>query len=198
DKAWAVVQRDFFHIVALAAASTAVNLLKSLLRGKGRSGGRNLAAGLIETIWTEATYLVLPAMVIEDIGLGDGLKRATHIIKNNLLLVGVSTVGVRAITGLIGFLLGAVGIGLGLGVGLGLVSVFQGATIGWVSGVSLGVLIAGVFIIVATVISSYTTTAYHTCLYLWARDVEKAKAQGHSGLAVPAPAPLAQVLGQLG
>ncbi len=197
DKAWAVVQKEFFHIVTLAAASTGVNLLKSLLRGRGRSGGRNLLAGLIETIWTEATYLVLPAMVIEDIGLRDGLKRATYIVKNNLLLVGVSTVGVRLVTGLIGFLLGATGIALGLGVGLGLVSVFQGATFGWVSGVSLGVLIAGVFIIVATVISSYTTTAYHTCLYLWARDVERAQQQGQAAIPISAPRPLAEVLGQI-
>lgn len=198
DKAWAVVRQEFLHIVTLAAASTVVNLVKSFLRGKGRSGGRNFLAGLIDTVWTEATYLVLPAMVIEDIGLKDGLKRATYIIKNNLLLVGVSTVGVRFVTGLIGFLLGATGIALGLGVGLGLVSVFQGAVVGWVSGVSLGVLIAGVFIIVATVITSYTTTAYHTCLYLWARDVEKAQQQGQTGMAIPAPGPLAEVLGRVG
>ena len=197
DKAWAVVRRDLLHIVALAAASTGVNLLKSLLSGRGRSGGRNFAAGLINTIWTEATYLVLPAMVIEDIGLGDGLKRATYIVKNNLLLVGVSTVGVRVVTGLIGFLLGGTGIALGLGVGFGLVSVFQGDVLGWVSGVSLGVLIAGIFIIVATVISSYTMTAYHTCLYLWARDVEKAKQQGQAGISISAPRPLAEVLGQV-
>ena len=198
DKAWAVVQQEFLHIVTLAAASTGVNLLKGLFRGRGRSGGRNVVAGLIETVWTEATYLVLPAMVIEDIGLKDGLKRATHIIKNNLLLVGVSTVGVRAVTGLIGFLLGATGIGLGLGVGLGLVGLSQGAVFGWVSGISLGVLIAGIFIIVATVLTSYTTTAYHTCLYLWARDVEKAQQQGQAGIAIPAPGPLAEVLGQAG
>ncbi len=197
DKAWAVVQREFLHIVTLAAASTGVNLLKGLLRGRGRSGGRNLVAGLIETIWTEATYLVLPAMVIEDMGLRDGLKRATYIVKNNLLLVGVSTVGVRVVTGLIGFLLGGTGIALGLGVGLGLVSVFQGNVFGLVSGVSLGVVIAGIFIIVATVVSSYTTTAYHTCLYLWARDVEKAQQQGQAGISISAPRPLAAVLGQV-
>jgi hypothetical protein len=198
DKAWAVVQREFLHIVTLAAASTGVSLLKSFVRGRGRSGGRNVLAGLIDTVWTEATYLVLPAMVIEDIGLTDGLKRATHIIKNNLLLVGVSTVGVRGVTGLIGFLLGVTGIGLGLGVGLGLVSVFQGAVFGWVSGISLGVLIAGIFIIVATVVSSYTMTAYHTCLYLWARDVEKAQQQGQAGITIAAPGPLAEVLGRAG
>jgi hypothetical protein len=195
DKAWAVVRRDFLDLLSLAGASTLVSLLRSLVRGKGKSGGRNFLAGLIDTVWTEATYLVLPAMVVEDIGLRDGLKRATQIVKNNLLLVGVSTVGVKTITGLIGFLLGGTGIALGLGVSLGLISLTNGATLGIITGISLGVILAGVFIMIAVLIGSYTTTAYHTCLYLWARDVEKASQSGQLGQAVQAPAPLAAVLG---
>ncbi len=194
DKAWAIVKREFFHIVTLAAASTAVSLLKSAVRGKRGGLLRDALAGLIETVWTEASYLVLPAMVIEDIGLQEGLKRVTHIVRENLLLVAVSTVGVRAVTGLIGFLLGATGIGLGFGAGLGLVTITQQSTFGWITGVGLGVLIAGAFILVATVISSYTATAYHTCLYLWARSVEQAQQQGVAGQSISAPAPLAAVL----
>jgi hypothetical protein len=135
-------------------------------------------------------------MVIEDINLKNGLKRAGQIIKSNLLLVGISTVGVKAVNGLIGFLLGATGIALGLGVGLGIVSLTGPEQIvGLVGGIGLGVLIAGVFIMVATVVTSYTATAYHTCLYLWARDVEKAQQSGQTAQ-VAAPAPLAAVLGK--
>ena len=193
DKAWAIVKRDGWDIASLAAASTAVNLLKSAVRGKGRSGGRNFLAGLIETVWTEAAFLILPAMVIEDINLKDGIKRATQIIKDNLLLVGISTVGVKTITGLIGFLLGALGVGLGFGVGLGIVSASQGAVAGLITGVTLGILITTPFIMFATVVSTYTATAYHTCLYLWARDVERARQAGQTGQ-VSAPSPLATVL----
>jgi len=196
SKAWAVVKRDFFDLMSLAAASTAVNLLKNAIKGKGKSGTRNMFAGLLDTVWTEAAFLILPAMVIEDINLKDGLKRAGNIIKNNLLLVGISTIGVKAVNGLIGFLLGATGIALGLGVGLGIVSLTGPQQIvGLVSGIGLGVLIAGIFIMAATVVTSYTATAYHTCLYLWARDVEKAQAAG-STAPVQAPAPLAAVLGK--
>ena len=193
DKAWAIIRRDFVDIASLAAASTLVNLIKGAVRGKGRSGGRNLLAGVIETVWTEAAFLILPAMVIEDINLKDGIKRATQIIKDNLLLVGISTVGVKTITGLIGFLLGVLGVGLGFGVGLGIVSASQGSTAGWFTGVTLGILIATPFILVATVVSTYTATAYHTCLYLWARDVERARQSGQTG-EVNAPSPLAAVL----
>jgi hypothetical protein len=196
SKAWAIVRREWLNILSLAAASTAVNLLKSAVRGKGGSAGRNFLSGLISTVWTEAAFLILPAMVIEDINLKAALQRAGHIIKNNLLLVGLSTVGVKAVNGLIGFLLGAVGVALGLGVGVGLVSLTSStvlATFGMVTGIGLGVIVAGIFIMVATVVTSYTSTAYHTCLYLWARDVEKAQASGNPAQ-VQAPAPLAAVL----
>jgi hypothetical protein len=194
DKAWGIVRRDFWDITSLAAASTGVNLLKSFIRGKGRSGARNMFAGLLDTVWTEASYLVLPAMVVEDIGLGDGLKRATHIIRENLLLVGISTVGVRAVTGLIGFLLGATGIGLGLGVSLGLIALTDQAVWATIGGITLGVIIAGVFILVGVVVGSYTTTAYHTCLYLWAREVERAQQNNLPGQSVNPPAPLAAAM----
>jgi hypothetical protein len=194
SKAWGIVKRDLFDLMSLAAASTVVNLLKNAIKGKGKSGGRNFMAGLIDTVWTEAAFLLLPAMVIEDINLKDGLKRIGLVIKNNLLLVGLSTVGVKAINGLIGFLLGLFGIGLGLGIGYGIIYVTNFATIGLIGGISLGVLIAGLFIMLATVITSYTATAYHTCLYIWARDVEKAGAGNASQ--VRAPAPLAAVLGE--
>jgi hypothetical protein len=63
-----------------------------------------------------------------------------------------------------------------------------------ISGLSFGTIIAGLFILVAVVISSYTTTAYHTCLYLWARDVERARQEGQEIMAVKPPVPLAAVL----
>jgi hypothetical protein len=193
SKAWAIVKRDWLDILSLAAASTAVNLVKNQVRGKGRSVGRNFLSGLIDTVWTEAAFLILPAMVIEDINLKDALKRAGSIIKNNLLLVGISTVGVKTVNGLIGFLLGALGIGLGFGIGFGIISITNTSAFGLVSGIGLGVIIAGIFIMVATVVTSYTSTAYHTCLYLWARDVEKSQASG-SNAPVLAPGPLAAVL----
>lgn len=193
DKAWAIVRRDFLDIVSLAAASTGIKVLESFLRGRNRRGGRNLLANLLNTVWTEATYLVLPAMVIEDIGLKSGLKRATQIIKSNLLLVGVSTVGVGFVTGLLGFMLGTTGVVLGFGVGFGLVSLMGGSTLSIVMGVTFGGTIALSLILLAVLVGNYTTTAYHTCLYIWARDVEHAQDSGLS-MNISAPAPLASIL----
>jgi len=197
--AWSIVRRDFFDLVTLAAVSTAVNLLKSAAR-RNRNGRGGIAAslissaaGLLEVLWTEAAFLILPAMVIEDINLVNGAKRVGQIVKDNLLLIGVSTVGVRAVTGLIGFVLGISGAMLGFGVGYILISGLGTGAFGLIFGIGLGALIFFTFTMVASVINTYTSTAYHTCLYLWARNVEIAQTTGQP-IQVAAPAPLAAVL----
>ncbi len=197
DKAWAIVRRDFFDILTLAAVSTVVNLLRQSAQKNRKgllAGVLRAAAGALEALWTEAALLVLPAMVIDDLNLKDGLARILKITRENLLLVGISAVGVNWVTGLIGFALGVIGAVLGFGVGYGIILVTGSATFGIVIGIVLGALIFFSFVMVASVISTYTGTAYHTCLYIWARETEKARAQGQTS-AVAAPAPLAAVLG---
>ncbi len=200
--AWYIVRRDFFDLVTLAAVSTGVNLLKNAARNRRRRGGLgaigaeliSAAAGLLEVLWTEAAFLILPAMVIEDMSLTNAAKRVAQIVRQNLLLVGISTVGVRAVTGLIGAVLGIIGAVLGLGVGYGIIAVLGTGTLGLVLGIGVGILIFLVFTMVGHVINTYTSTAYHTSLYLWARNVEVAQTAGQP-IQVAAPAPLAAVLG---
>lgn len=203
--AWSIVRRDFFDLVTLAAVSTVVNVIKQAAqKNRNRRGGLgsiaagiiSSAAGLLEVLWTEVSFLILPAMVIEDMNLANAAKRVAQIIRDNLLLVGISTVGVRAVTGLIGFVLGFGGLVVGFGIGYGIIAVLGSTTVGLVLGIGLGLMIFLFSTMVASVISSYTTTAYHTCLYLWARNVEVAQTAGQPAR-VAAPAPLAAVLGNI-
>jgi membrane-anchored glycerophosphoryl diester phosphodiesterase (GDPDase) len=199
DHAWGIVKRDFFDIVTLAAVSTVVNMLKNAANRNRRGGniGASLirgAANLFSVLWTEASYLVLPAMVIDDLNLKDGMQRVINITKENLLLIGISTVGVRWVTGLIGFVLGFIGLVLALAIGGGAAYLTGGFGAVTIIGIVIGALIFFTFIMVANIINSYTSIAYHTCLYIWARDVEKAQTAGQS-IQVAAPAPLAAVLG---
>ncbi len=200
DKAWAIVKRDFFDLLTLAAASTAVNLLKSLTNKNRRKSGKvavrltSAAAGLLQTLWTEAAYLILPAMVIDDLNLKQGLERVWKIAKENLLLMSISAVGVRAVTGLIGFVLSVGGALIGLAVGYGLVAVLGTGWMGLALGIGSGLLIFFVFALIASWVNTYTSIAYHTCLYIWAREVEKAQAADQP-IQIAAPAPLAAVLG---
>lgn len=203
DKAWAVVQRDFLDIMSLAVVSAIVKMVENSLRGNRRGQGGNVVggavAGIIEAVWTTATYFVLPAMILENLNLWDSLKRATFLIKNNLLLVGVGFVGVSLINGLLGggiiFLAIILAVGIVIGASaLGSASAALGTVatiVGIIVAVALVVLVAGA----VNVFTSYVATAYHTSLFLWARNAEKAQTVGQSVQSVQAPAPLAAVLG---
>lgn len=61
------------------------------------------------------------------------------------------------------------------------------------AGAIIAILFAAVMIVLVIAMSMYVTTAYHTCLFLWARNVEDAGA-GVSGTVKP-PAPIVNVLG---
>lgn len=190
DKAWAIVRRDALDIVSLAAASTVVKLVENALRGRRGRGNvvGGVLASILDTVWTTATYFVLPAMVIEDLNLPQALKRATYIIKNNLLLVAVTEIGVSAVVGLIGFLLVLGAIAIGVAIFAVLVNVHL------VLALAVAVPVAGLLIAIITAFTSYVTTAYHTCLFLWAREAERAVGQGYSVQSAAVPAPLAAVL----
>lgn len=202
DKAWDIVRRDFFDILTLAAASTAVNLLRNAAQRNRRGGiAASLVRGatsLLQVLWTEASYLILPGMVIDDLNLTDGMQRVLKITRENLLLIGISTVGVRWVTGLIGFLLGLTGLLIALAIGGSAVYLTSGIdNIASILAIAVAAFVFFGFVMLASVISSYTTTAYHTCLYLWAREVEKVQVTQTASqpVRVPAPAPLAAVLG---
>ena len=88
----------------------------------------------------------------------------------------------------------AVGLALAFAIGGGATYLAGGLNTLSIIAIAISALVFFTFVVVASVISSYTSTAYHTCLYIWARDVEKAQTTGQA-IQVAAPAPLAAVLG---
>lgn len=197
DRAWEVVRRDWLDLLSLAGASTLVKVVEGWVRGRGaaRNPIRSMLADLLDRVWTSATYFILPAMVLEDLNLANGVRRATEIIRKNLLLVAVTEIGVSWVVGLVGGLLGVVAVLVGVGIFLAALAVAGESSLIVILGVGAAVLVSGALLAVITAFSSYLTTAYHTCMFLWAREAERAVAQGLSAQSVPAPAPVAAVLG---
>jgi len=101
---------------------------------------------------------------------------------------------VRWVTGLIGFVLGFGGFVIAALIGGGALYVTGEINVISILAIAVAAFIFFFLVMIASVISSYTSTAYHTCLYLWAREAEKAQTAGQP-IQVPAPAPLAAVLG---
>ena len=175
-------RQNFLAICTLALVSTIVELIAKSVRNR-RGGGivGSIIAGIIESVWTMLSFLLLPAIIIEDISLGAALRRTKELHKGNLLLVGIGEVGVRFVTGLISFVVTLI---------ICLVVYFALAVVGGTGGVVIAFVAGGTMLALLAAFNTFIRMAYYTCLYLWAVDVEK------QGPAARAPLPLARALGR--
>jgi hypothetical protein len=179
-------KQNFIAIVFLALISTVVEMIAKAVRGSANDsdsvGGAialRLIAGIIESIWTMMAFLLLPAIIIEDASLGDSLRRVREISKGHYLQIGIGEVGVRFVTGLIGFFVTLLVIAVVL---------FSFGTVGGTFGTVLGIGVGGTILCLYAAFASYLRMAYYTCLYVWAADLKD------KGPSAPAPIPLARVL----
>lgn len=188
--AWAATKKNALTLFYLSIISAVIYIITSAFRRQSRERGGvgggigGMIMGFIESVWTVATYFIIPAIVIENRDIKGAVARATDIMKKNLLPIGVGEIAVELVTGLIS----VIGFIVAIGVGFLIMS-----SIGSSAGVIVAILVAAVLIILIVALSMYITTAYHTCLFLWARDVEDAKL-GAPGTVRP-PAPIANAMG---
>lgn len=156
-------------ILALAIVDTLVSLVVSALKGKRRRRGLDIAGAIlsaigsaIEAAWTVLSFLLLPVIIIEDVGLGTALSRVRSIHDGNLLQIGVGEIGIRAVAGVIGFVF------LLLMVPLALVLLpMKGA------GIAIFVVLLVLGLTILGVVNSFAKAAYYTSLYLWAAERER-------------------------
>lgn len=176
--AYADAKQNFFAIMWMAIIGTIVNLLANAIRSEDSLIG-NIVAGIIEGIWTILTFLMLPAIIIEDCSMRDALGRVRELHKGNMLLIGIGEIGVRGVTNLIGFLVILL---------IGLVVYMSVTTIGGTAGIVIAITVGGTILALFAAFSTYVRMAYYTCMYLWAKDVQA------NGRAAVAPLPLARAL----
>lgn len=162
-------------ILIFATVSGMIDWIASAARDRGGLVGMAVL-GLVRIIWTTATYVVMPALVIEGLGFFGAFKRSKELMKNDPTQVGIGVVGLEMITVLIGF--GAFAVAVGLFNALSNVAPI------------LGILAFYMFINVFWSLSTYLKSTYYACFYLWASECER---QGHADPAF-APKPLAEVV----
>jgi hypothetical protein len=140
-----------------------------------------IIAGIVEAIWTTMAFLLLPAIIIEDAGFGQAMSRVRELHKGNFLLIGIGEVGVRLVTGLIGFVWFLL---------IFLVVYLAFRALPPTPALVVAFIAGGSMLALYVAFSNYLRMAYYTCLYLWAADVER------MGREAPAPLPLAIALGR--
>ena len=157
-------------IIALSIMSVLVVIVRLILQRLGREvggvGGEavgRVAGGVIGWIWALLNYFTIPAMVAEELGAKDGIKRSAGLVKNNFVDVMIKETAVRW-----GF--GVLAVIFFLGFALG------GAVVGWVAfagdliaAIVLGVVFAVLAGIPVSLVLRTFDIVYVTLLYVFIR-----------------------------
>lgn len=174
-------------LLSLALINIAIGWLTSLAESRSRDSVTGAIGSLIRTLAEVATYLTLPIIIVEDLSLIPAIKRGIEIYRRHLLPIAVGEVGIRFVSNI----LMSVAIFFGAGI-VFFVSPILGILSAWfaVFGLIFGISAAALLVAIVFAINSFIMTAYHTCLYLWAVEYERATAPEQ----VVVPAPLAVAL----
>jgi len=166
-------------IVIFAGVCALFDLLEQVANNQ-RSFVREILFGILRTVWTTATYVMLPAMVLEGLGFFGSFKRSKELMANDPTQVGIGVVGLGLVTWLLSF---------------GIFMVANYLAFGLLYSISpvLGTIVGLFLINLSWALSAYLKSTYYTCYYLWARECER----NHSASTQFAPEPLRNVLGDV-
>lgn len=176
-------------MIALVAAviNVLVQSLKNSNNRRGVLGGflATVLAGVLNEGWKIASMLLIPTAVIGGYGFTDTFKKAFEIAKNNLVLIGAGEVGIRILTGIIGF----IGVILSLAIAVGLFMVIN--YVNTVLALALAVIFAFTAISLVSTINMFIRISYYTLIYAWAEE----RLEHGPETPVHAPAPLQNAFG---
>jgi Family of unknown function (DUF6159) len=168
-------KRSAGGVFLFAAISGLFDLIASYAQERDDVLGKVLSS-IVYAVWTTATYVVMPAMVIEGISFSAAFARSREIMKNDPTQVGVGVIGM----GVANWVLGAVCMAVaykGMGV-LGAIHPIAGAAFFFT------------FFNLYWAVSGFLKITYFTCFYMWANECATKKSSDVS----LAPAPLAAAL----
>lgn len=152
-------------LAAWSGISVAVGSLVGMVRGNGNGGivttiVRSLLAGLVAAVWAVVTTLVLPVIVLEQIGAVPAIKRSASLIRTTWGEAVLGSVRIGARFGLIFVLPGVllVGGGIALGVAVGGAALVPAAVLA---------LAGMVLVIIGAVKAATCRNVFGVALYRW-------------------------------
>lgn len=160
-------------ILIFAAISALFDMLATYARERDDIVA-SILIGIVRMFWTAATYVVMPAMVIEGIGFGAAFKRSKELAESNPTQVGAGVVGMGLVSYAIAFVCGALAVG----------------SLRIMPNMFLAVFCFMFFLNLYWSLMGYLKITYFTCFYMWAKECER---QGSSDPSL-APAPLANAI----
>jgi hypothetical protein len=144
-------------VLGWAAISATVGLVLQALRERGGFAGA-IAAALGGFAWNVITFLVIPVLVVEDVGPIGAIKRSASLLKKTWGEQIIGNAGIGLVFGLIGFAIAAIGIALGV------VVINAGVTAAGVAIIVLAILA----VVVVAMLSATLRGIYSAALYQYA------------------------------
>ncbi|MCA9908183.1 MAG: hypothetical protein KC519_05990 [Anaerolineae bacterium] len=149
------------HIVGYAIISATVGMILRAVSERGGLIGQ-IVSGLVGFAWNVATFLVVPVLVIENIGPWDAIKRSSALLKKTW---GENLIGNAGI-GLVTFLVMIAGLFITIGLAI------FGANINSTPFVIAVIIVGVIFMILLGLISSALTGIYQAAVYRFAAEGE--------------------------
>ena len=140
-------------LVPWAIITTTVGLILQALRDRAGWLGR-IVTHMLEMAWEVVTFLTVPAIVIDNVGAIEGLKRSASLLRNTW----GENIAARVGFGLLGFVLI---IPAAVVAGLFIAS-------GWTVLMAIGIIAAAAWVAVVMVVLTALNAVFQTALYLYA------------------------------
>jgi uncharacterized membrane protein YccF (DUF307 family) len=178
DTATPRVKKALPGVITFAAVSAALDLASTYARERNDVVSK-LILRVLRAIWTTATYVIMPALVIEGVSFGEAFGRSKKLMDQDPTGVGAGVVALSIISYAVAFVCFPLSYFM-----MGLLAHIP------IIGIPLGAFVGMAIINAYWAISGWMKISYATCFYMWARQCEATGRQDAS----LAPAPLRAAL----
>jgi len=156
---WDVARSEIRNILGYAAIAATVGVILQVIASKGGRGGEIVSA-LGSAAWSVATFLVVPVLVVEQVGPADALKRSASLLKRTWGEQIIGNAGIGLVSGLVTVAVVLLGAGL--------------VWLAWLTSVTALVVLAAIVAIfalaVVLVVTSAMGTVYAAAVYRYATN----------------------------
>lgn len=164
------VRKALPGVLTFAAVSALLDVAATYARERNDVASR-IILRVLRAIWTTATYVIMPALMIEGVSFGDAFKRSKALMEHDPTGVGAGIVAMSITS----YIIAAVCFPLSY------VLLRAGAHIHPAVGALLAMLVVNLY----WAVSGWMKIAYSTCFYLWARECERTGTQDHALAPLP-------------
>jgi hypothetical protein len=165
------VKKALPGVLTFAAVSALLDVASTYARERNDIVSR-IVLRVLRAIWTTATYVIMPALVIEGVSFGDAFKRSKTLMDQDPTGVGAGVVAMSITS----YIIAAVCFPLAY-----VLLRFGAVHIHPAVGALLSMLVVNLY----WAVSGWMKIAYSTCFYMWARECERTGATDHALAPLP-------------